>query len=43
MDTISNEFLKQYYDSLVWLKDTHWFGVPICKLPSDLFLYQEII
>ncbi|MED2790239.1 cephalosporin hydroxylase family protein [Bacillus wiedmannii] len=43
MDTISNEFLKLYYDSNVWLHDTHWLGVPICKLPSDLFLYQEII
>ncbi|HDX9628914.1 TPA: cephalosporin hydroxylase family protein [Bacillus cereus] len=43
MDTISNEFLKLYYDSNVWLHDTHWLGVPILKLPSDLFLYQEII
>ncbi|MDZ4654064.1 cephalosporin hydroxylase family protein [Bacillus cereus] len=43
MNNISNEFLNQYYNSLVWLNDTHWFGVPICKLPSDLFLYQEII
>ncbi|MFB6730726.1 cephalosporin hydroxylase family protein [Bacillus mobilis] len=43
MDTISNEFLKLYYDSNVWLHDTHWLGVPIFKLPSDLFLYQEII
>ncbi|HDR7518064.1 CmcI family methyltransferase [Bacillus mobilis] len=43
MDTISNEFLKIYYDSNVWLHDTHWLGVPIFKLPSDLFLYQEII
>ncbi|PFE20219.1 cephalosporin hydroxylase [Bacillus cereus] len=43
IDTISNEFLKLYYDSNVWLHDTHWLGVPILKLPSDLFLYQEII
>ncbi|MED0952486.1 cephalosporin hydroxylase family protein [Bacillus mobilis] len=43
MDAISNEFLKLYYDSNVWLHDTHWLGVPIFKLPSDLFLYQEII
>ncbi|WP_404484071.1 cephalosporin hydroxylase family protein [Bacillus sp. RC206] len=43
MDNISSEFLKQYYDSNVWLHGTHWFGVPICKLPSDLFLYQEIL
>ncbi|PEC55654.1 cephalosporin hydroxylase [Bacillus cereus] len=43
IDTISNEFLKLYYDSNVWLHDTHWLGVPIFKLPSDLFLYQEII
>ncbi|MFJ8523962.1 cephalosporin hydroxylase family protein [Bacillus cereus] len=43
MDTISNEFLKLYYDNNVWLHDTHWLGVPILKLPSDLFLYQEII
>ncbi|HHB1440390.1 TPA: CmcI family methyltransferase [Bacillus mobilis] len=41
--SISNEFLKLYYDSNVWLHDTHWLGVPIFKLPSDLFLYQEII
>ncbi|MGQ0438956.1 CmcI family methyltransferase, partial [Bacillus sp. B-TM1] len=38
---ISSEFLKQFYDSRVWLYDTHWLGVPILKLPSDLFLYQE--
>lgn len=43
MDNLSSEFLKQYYDSRVWLYDTHWLGVPISKLPSDLFLYQEII
>ncbi|MBJ8054168.1 cephalosporin hydroxylase family protein [Bacillus cereus] len=43
MDNKSSEFLKQYYDSLVWLNNTNWLGVPICKLPSDLFLYQEII
>ena len=43
IDNISSEFLKQFYDSRVWLHDTHWLGVPIFKLPSDLFLYQEII
>ncbi|WP_456159475.1 Rhamnosyl O-methyltransferase [Bacillus anthracis] len=43
IDNISSEFLKQFYDSRVWLYDTHWLGVPILKLPSDLFLYQEMI
>ncbi len=43
IDNISSEFLKQYYDSRVWLYDTHWLGVPILKLPTDLFLYQEIV
>ncbi|MBW3494565.1 cephalosporin hydroxylase family protein [Bacillus sp. FDAARGOS_1420] len=43
MDNIGNEFLKCFYDSNVWPNGTNWLGVPICKLPSDLFLYQEII
>ncbi|KEK22539.1 cephalosporin hydroxylase family protein [Bacillus gaemokensis] len=43
MDSKTSEFLKQYYDSHVWGLNTTWLGVPLCKLPSDLFLYQEMI
>lgn len=35
-------FNKFYYNSEVWLQ-TFWFGVPVQKIPSDLFIYQEII
>ncbi|MCW4009513.1 MAG: cephalosporin hydroxylase family protein [Candidatus Bathyarchaeota archaeon] len=37
-----NEFNKIYYDSKVWTR-TYWFGVPILKCPTDLWVYQEIL
>lgn len=43
MTNIIEEFHKSYYNSLVWVNDTKWLGIPIAKLPLDLFLYQEMI
>ena len=43
MSNIIEEFHKHYYDSKVWLGNTRWLGIPILKLPLDLFIYQEII
>jgi cephalosporin hydroxylase len=39
---LSETFHRLYYDSHVW-KDTHWLGVPVQKLPLDLWIYQEIL
>jgi cephalosporin hydroxylase len=39
---VSESFHQLYYDSRVW-KDTHWLGVPVQKLPLDLWIYQEIL
>jgi cephalosporin hydroxylase len=39
---LSETFHRFYYDSHVW-KDTHWLGVPVQKLPLDLWIYQEIL
>ena len=39
---LSESFHRLYYDSRVW-KDTHWLGVPVQKLPLDLWIYQEIL
>jgi cephalosporin hydroxylase len=38
-------FVKLFADSFhtTWGTNTHWLGVPICKLPLDLWVYQEII
>ncbi len=35
-------FHKFYYDSGIHRK-TYWFGVPVWKIPFDLWIYQEII
>lgn len=43
MNRIIADFHRLYYDSKVWLQNTTWMGVPILKLPFDLFLFQEII
>ncbi len=37
-------FNNIYYDSAVWGNGkTKWFGIPIQKCPTDLWIYQEII
>ncbi|MEW9672174.1 CmcI family methyltransferase [Ammoniphilus sp. 3BR4] len=40
---IFHEFLKHYFHSGVWNRDTKWLGVPILNFPLDLFLFQEMI
>lgn len=44
--TIAEQFHKLYYDlgeqGKTW-QDTRWFGVPVAKIPFDLWVYQEII
>ncbi len=42
MSTIADQFHQQYYDSGVWMNTT-WLGVPVQKLPLDLWIYQEIM
>jgi cephalosporin hydroxylase len=37
------EFHALIYHSMVWMDRTRWAGVPVCKLPSDLWVLQEII
>lgn len=37
-----DEFHKAYYHAGVW-QNTSWEGIEIQKLPSDLFVYQEIL
>ncbi|HEX3047076.1 MAG TPA: CmcI family methyltransferase [Bacillota bacterium] len=39
---IADQFHQMYYNSLVW-QNTSWLGIPIQKLPLDLWIYQEII
>ena len=44
---VTEKFHKLYYDvgdlhAGTW-RDVHWFGVPIRKLPLDLWIFQEII
>jgi len=34
---------RRYYDSKVWLHDTRWLGVPVQKMPTDLWVYAELI
>jgi len=48
-EAIADRFLKLYYDAghrvdvgVTW-KDTRWMGVPVQKIPMDLWLYQEIL
>jgi len=45
----AERFLVEYYDAgnqvdwgATW-KDTSWMGIPVRKLPSDLWLYQELL
>jgi cephalosporin hydroxylase len=37
------EYHALIYHSMVWMDRTRWQGVPVCKLPSDLWLLQELI
>lgn len=46
---VAGAFLRSYYDlgdavdtGVTW-KATSWMGVPVRKLPMDLWLYQEIV
>jgi cephalosporin hydroxylase len=45
-DEIADAFLKLYYEAGIgggtWLR-TSWMGVPVLKLPLDLWIYQEIL
>ena len=41
-DAIIDSFHHLLYVSAAWER-TYWRGVPVCKLPSDLFIYQELI
>lgn len=41
-DTIIDSFHHLLYVSSVWER-TFWRGRPVAKLPSDLFIYQELI
>jgi cephalosporin hydroxylase len=44
--TVAEQFHKMYYDlgeqKRTW-QDTRWFGVPVAKIPFDLWIYQEIL
>ena len=44
--TVAEQFHKMYYDlgeqGRTWL-DTRWLGVPVAKIPFDLWVYQEIL
>jgi cephalosporin hydroxylase len=37
------EYHELLYHSMVWVDRIRWQGVPICKIPSDLWILQEII
>lgn len=41
--TIIDNFHKLYYHKGSTWQKTYWMGVPVQKLPSDLFIYQEIL
>ncbi len=41
-DTITDSFHHVLYATEAWQR-TFWRGCPVQKLPSDLFIYQEII
>jgi cephalosporin hydroxylase len=43
-DEVRRRFARLYYDdpAQTW-KATSWLGVPTWKIPSDLWIYQEII
>lgn len=40
---IDLNFVKKYHSSEIWLNNVTWMGVPCCKLPLDLWIYQEIL
>jgi cephalosporin hydroxylase len=44
--TVADQFHKIYYglgeQGQTWL-DTRWLGVPVAKIPLDLWVYQEIL
>ena len=40
---IAEAFHRAYYDSGVWDNRTFWLGVPVYKLPLDLWVYQELL
>jgi cephalosporin hydroxylase len=44
--TVAEQFHKLYYDlgeqGKTWM-DTRWLGVPVGKIPFDLWIYQEIL
>lgn len=41
-EAIINDFHYLLYSGGSWTR-TFWRGYPICKLPNDLFIYQELI
>lgn len=41
-DAVINNFHHLLYSGGVWTR-TFWRGYPVTKLPSDLFVYQELI
>ncbi|MEM7535226.1 MAG: CmcI family methyltransferase [Chloroflexota bacterium] len=42
---ITNQFHKLYYSNhrRTWRHNTHWFGIPLLKMPTDLWVYQELV
>lgn len=40
---LTQDFHKQFYQSINWRKDLSYRGVPILKNPLDLFIEQQII
>jgi cephalosporin hydroxylase len=40
---VIDDFLELFYFSAVWVDRTRWRGVPVSKLPTDLWIYQELI
>ena len=42
-DRARRRTLRRYYEDAGTWRDTYWLGVPVRKLPLDLWLLQEII
>jgi cephalosporin hydroxylase len=40
---IVDNFFELLYFSAVWVDRTRWRGIPIAKLPTDLWVYQELL
>jgi cephalosporin hydroxylase len=40
---ITDQFHRLIYASEVWLAGVTWRGVPVHKIPTDLWLYQELV